>query len=64
VKNPALAEEIAALAPLVRNDFFLQIKSRDEFDGSFASVHPRYSLTPHIGLVSRVNPASRDRISG
>ena len=52
MKNPALPEEIAALAPLVRNDFFLQMKSRDELDGSFASVHPRHLLTPHIGLVA------------
>jgi len=64
MKNPALAEEIAALAPLVRNDFFFQIKSRYELDGSFASVHPRHVWTPHIGLVARVNPASRDRIPG
>jgi len=64
VKNPALSEEIAALAPLVRNDFIFQIKSRYELDGSFTSVHPRHLLTPHIGLVARVNPASSDRISG
>jgi len=64
VKNPALPEEIAALAPLVRNDYFFHIKSRYELDGSFASVHPRHLFTPHIGLAARVNPASSDRISG
>jgi len=53
VKNPALPEEIAALAPLVGNDFFFQIKSRYELDGSFESVHPGHLLTPHIGLVAR-----------